>query len=85
MALFENGELEEFLLFVCNFNMTLTASQNLNTAAKVQYLCMNIRVEALRQFYLLSSDMEDTDPLTVESIILELGAYFFLCKILKHV
>ena len=39
---------------------------------------MIIRVEALRQFNSLSSDMEDMEPLTVESIILELGAYFFL-------
>ena len=58
--------------------MTLTASQTLKTAAKVQYLCMIIRVEALRQFNSLSSDMEDMEPLTVESIILGLGAYFFL-------
>ena len=35
MALFKIGELEEFLLFVCNFNMTLTASKTLKTAAKV--------------------------------------------------
>ena len=83
MALFKIGELEEFLLFVCNFNMTLTASKTLKTAAKAQYLCMIIRVEALRQFYSLSSDMEDMEPLTVESIILELGAYFFLLISIK--
>ena len=34
--------------------------------------------EVLRQFYSQSSDMEDTDPLTVEVVILGLGAYFSL-------
>ena len=36
MALFNNGNLEEFLLFICNFNMTLKAAETLETAAKVQ-------------------------------------------------
>ena len=78
IALFENGEPEEFLLFVCNFNMTLTASQMLKTAGKVQYLLMIIGGEALRQFYPMSSDMEGTNPLTAEAITLGLGVYFFL-------
>ena len=34
MALFDNVELEEFLLFVHNFNMTLEASETLETDAK---------------------------------------------------
>ena len=37
--LFENGEPEEFLLFVRNLNMTLAASGTLATGAKNQYLC----------------------------------------------
>ena len=43
MALFENGETEEFLLFIHNFNMTLEASGILETAVKVQYLHMLAR------------------------------------------
>ena len=36
IALFENGKTEEFLLFGRNFNMTIVASANLESAAKVQ-------------------------------------------------
>ena len=38
MALFENGNSEEFLLFICNFSMTLEAPGILEMAAKAQYL-----------------------------------------------
>ena len=70
MALLDNGDLEEFLLFVCNFNMTLVASQTLGTGARVQYLRTLFRVEALHHFDSLSTDMEGKKPLTVENIIL---------------
>ena len=36
MSLFGNGEPEEFLLFVRNFNMTLAASEILGVGAKFQ-------------------------------------------------
>ena len=36
MSLFDNGNTEEFLLFVCNFNTTLAASGTLETGAKYQ-------------------------------------------------
>ena len=39
MALTNNENIEEFLLFVHNFNMTLEASGTLDTAEKFQYLC----------------------------------------------
>ena len=39
IALFLIGKTEEFLLFVCNFKMTLEASGTLETAAKAQYIC----------------------------------------------
>ena len=38
MYLLENGEPEEFLLFICNFNMTLATSGTLEADAKFQYL-----------------------------------------------
>ena len=43
MAFFDNGDLEEFLLFVQNFNMTLAASGTLATGAKIQYLYTLVR------------------------------------------
>ena len=40
MALFDNGNMEEFLLFVSNFNMNIEASGTLVTGANIQYLHM---------------------------------------------
>ena len=69
MSMFENGDPEEFLLFVLNFNMTLTASGTLEAITEVQYLCTLFRGEALRQFDLLSADVESTQTLNVDDII----------------
>ena len=73
MALLYNGDPEEFL-FVCNFSMTLEASGTLETIAKVQYLRMVFHEKALRHFDALHADVESTNPLTMEAIIMELGA-----------
>ena len=54
--------------------MTLSALGTLETAAKVQCLCTLVRGESLHQFDLLSANMGDTDSLTVEAIVLGLGA-----------
>ena len=50
MALFDNGEPEEFLLFICNFNMNLEASGTLDMSEKFQYLHTLVCGELLRQF-----------------------------------
>ena len=73
MDLFGNGEPEEFLLFVRNFNMTLAASGTLAKSAKVNYSRTLVHGEVLRQFYLLSDDVEGKNPLAVEN-----SSYFFL-------
>ena len=77
IVLFNNGDLEEFLLFVHNFNMTPEALVTLGIDAKVQYIFTVVCVEVLRQFDLMSADVEGKNPLTVETIILELCVYFF--------
>ena len=38
VALSDSGKPEEFLLIVCNFNITLVASVTMGTDMKVQYL-----------------------------------------------
>ena len=43
MSLFDNGETEEILFFVCNFNMTLAASGMLEAGTKNQYLRTLVR------------------------------------------
>ena len=65
MSLFDNGEPEDSLLFVHNFNMTPAASGMLEAGVKAQYFCIVVWGEALRQFDLLSADVESTNPLTV--------------------
>ena len=77
MYLFENGEPEEFLLFVCNFNMTLTASGTLEAGTKLQYLRTIVRREVLRWFDLLSAYVESTETLDVDYIIRGLAQYFY--------
>ena len=47
------------------------------TYAKVQYIHALVHGEVLHQFDFLSSDVEGTNPLTVENIILGLASYFF--------
>ena len=77
MALFENGKPKEFLLLVCNFNMTLEASIMLEKSGYIQYLHTLVRGESVCQFDTLSAYVEIKTPLTVEGIILRFGTYFF--------
>ena len=61
MSLFDHGKLEEFLLLVQNFNMTLATIGTQEADEDIQYLRKLVHGEALHQFDLLSSDMENTD------------------------
>ena len=74
ISLFENVKPE--VLFVCNLNMTLTASRTLEAGAKYQYLRNLVRGEALRQFDLLSANVESTETLKVYNIVKALSQYF---------
>ena len=78
MALFDNKEPEEFLLFVWNFNMVLAESGTLTTGAKMKYIYTLVCREALRQFDSLSADMEGMNLINVKTIILGLALYYFL-------
>ena len=69
MAFFYNGDREEFLLFVQNFNMNLATSGTLPMSEKIQYICTIVRGEALCQFDLLSADVEGAKLLNMRSII----------------
>ena len=77
MALFDNGDPDEFLLFIRNFNMTPEETGTIGYCAKVQYLCTQVRGEVLHQFDALSNEVEGATPTTLENIILGLGTYFF--------
>ena len=77
MDLFDNGDAEEFLLFIRNFNMNPEASRTLRSDAKTQYLCTMISGEALHQFDTLSAEVGIVTPEKLTSIILGLGTYFY--------
>ena len=57
MALFYNGESEEFLLFIRNFNTTLEASGTLFSGVKIHYLRTLVRGEALHQLGAFSAEV----------------------------
>ena len=61
---------------MCNFNMTLVASETLEAGAKVQYLRTIVRGKALRQFDSLSDDLGSMQTLKVDDIIKGLAYYF---------
>ena len=81
LALFDNGDPEEFLLFVRNFQITLEASVLLTSSANIKSICMLLYVEALHQLGTLSVELVCTTMTHVNRIILVLGTYFFLLMI----
>ena len=77
MALFDNGKLEKFLLFIDNSNMTNEASGTFVASTNIQYLHTLIHGEALHQFNTLSDERLITTSENLKSIIFALGTYFF--------
>ena len=57
MALFDNGDPEEFFLFIRNFKMTPETSVTLAAGANIQYLCTLVRGEVLNQLEMLSVEV----------------------------
>ena len=76
MAIFDNGDLEKFLLFISNFNINSEASGVLVDNTKIQYLCTLLLGEVLSQFDMLYSEIGSTTSEKLKSIILGLGTYF---------
>ena len=76
MALSDNGDVEEFLLFIRNFQMTPEASGTLASGAKIQYLCTLVHDKSLCQLGTLSAEVEITTSEHLKSIILGLGTHF---------
>ena len=74
--LFGNGEAEEFLLFVQNFNMTLAMSGMLEMGANIPYQLSLFFRYFLHPSDSFSDNVEGVIPLTVKTIILGLVLYF---------
>ena len=77
MALFDNGDPEEFLLFVRKFQMTLKASASLSVNSNIQYLCTVLRDEVLIQLDTLCSQVRSMNKTHLNHIIFGLGTYSF--------
>ena len=63
-------------MLVCTFSMTLATTVTLEAGVKYQYLCTLVRGEALRQFELLSANVESTQTLNGDGFIKGLAQYF---------
>ena len=66
MSFFGHGDPEEFILFICNFSMTLAETGTLDMDTNIQYLHTTGNGEALCQFDLLSADVENKETLNVD-------------------
>ena len=76
-TLFLNGDPEEFLLFLQNFQMTLKASGTLADGANIPYLCTVVRGEALRRLDTFYVEVGSTTTDNLNLISLVLGTYCF--------
>ena len=78
MALFGNGEPEEFLLFIRNFKVMLKDLGTLNSIVKLHYMCMLLHGEALHKFDTLCAQVGSINTTHLNRIMLGLSTYFFL-------
>ena len=77
MYLFYSREMEEFLLLISNFNMTLEASGTLVAIAKIKYIGTTVRGDMLPQFDTFSAEVGITTSEKLKSVILVLVTYCF--------
>ena len=77
MALFDNINPKEFILFGWNHNMKLDASGKLIEGAKVKYTCALPRGDLLFTFEALCRQIGNTTSLYLEEILLGSGTYVF--------
>ena len=78
MTFFDNGEPEELLLFIINFQITLEASWTITDDAKIQHIYTLVRGKVLHQLDIFSTEVGSTASENLKPIILGLGTYFFL-------
>ena len=76
MDLFDNGDLEEFLLLMQNFKMMLKALEMLADITKIQYLCTILCGKAPHQFDNFCAHVGGITSMHFRHIILGLGTYF---------
>ena len=80
MALFDNDDPEEFLLFIQNFQITLQVSGMIAASMNIQYLHTLLCGKTLRQLDMLFVEVGITTISRLNHIILVLGMYFPPCN-----
>ena len=73
IALVDNGEPEEFLLFQQNYKMMLGASGTLTSGATKQYIHTLLHRKALYDFENLCVQIGNTTTMHLNQILLDLG------------
>ena len=76
MALFDNADLEEFLLFQWNCQFTIKASGIITAGEKIQFLHNLLRGEYLGEFKTLCGYIGDSNKTHLNQILLGLGTFF---------
>ena len=78
MALFDNGDPEEFLFLKKNYKMALNALVTLTIDAKFQYLRTLLHGKALHDFEILCIQIWSITTAHLNLILLSLGMWFNL-------
>ena len=76
MALIDNIQTEEFLLFQKNYKIILEALGAIMAGETIQYIRTLLRGEALHQFETLCDQVVNTNTTLLNQILFVLGAYF---------
>ena len=76
MVLFDNINLEGFLLILQDFKTILEVLRKITSNANLQYFLMILLGQALHQFDTLCAHVESTTISHLNLVILVLGAYF---------
>ena len=85
MAIFNNVQPDEFLLFIKDFRRTLEDTGAILTSGHIHYLCSLIHREALHKLYYIDNYHRDTTATNVEAIMQGLGMYFSAKMISKQI
>ena len=81
--LFDNSNMEEFLLFLWNFKMTIKDLGMFTDNLNQQYICKLLHREVLRRFDTLCAQVGSTTITHLKRVILGLGTYSTSINILS--
>ena len=65
MILLKNGEPEEFLIFIRDYQKALEATGAMSAIGRIRYLCTLLRGEALRNFNNISYSIVPTPKIKI--------------------